>query len=229
MCEKLDRANSSATAFSMFSAFVAEYMSVVMGVRTFKIPYLVETVPDFYSSNSLKVILLAACFAVAGSLFCVLLHKSEHAFKKWFKNPYIRVCVGAAAVIALTFLLGTNAYLGLSEELIHASFTEAQGFQHFLFFDKLVTGILSKPLEGCKGLGPELCAACGMVGVFCAVTNSPISSILISLELFGFAGMPYYCITIAVSYLLSGYQSLYKEQKIVYSKTENRYVNRTTE
>lgn len=232
----------------MFSAFVAEYMSVVMGVRTFKIPYLVETVPDFYSSNSLKVILLAACFAVAGSLFCVLLHKSEHAFKKWFKNPYIRVCVGATAVIALTFLLGTNAYLGLSEELIHASFTEAQGFQHFLLkmlFTCLtlcvgfkggeivpslfIGATLGSAMSAVLNLPPELCAACGMVGVFCAVTNSPISSILISLELFGFAGMPYYCITIAVSYLLSGYQSLYKEQKIVYSKTENRYVNRTTE
>ena len=232
----------------MFSAFVAEYMSVVMGVRTFKIPYLVETVPDFYSSNSLKVILLAACFVVAGSLFCVLLHKSEHAFKKWFKNPYIRVCVGAAAVIALTFLLGTNAYLGLSEELIHASFTEAQGFQHFLLkmlFTCLtlcvgfkggeivpslfIGATLGSAMSAVLNLPPELCAACGMVGVFCAVTNSPISSILISLELFGFAGMPYYCITIAVSYLLSGYQSLYKEQKIVYSKTENRYVNRTTE
>ena len=88
---------------------------------------------------------------------------------------------------------------------------------------------LGSAMSAVLNLPPELCAACGMVGVFCAVTNSPISSILISLELFGFAGMPYYCITIAVSYLLSGYQSLYKEQKIVYSKTENRYVNRTTE
>jgi hypothetical protein len=33
---------------------------------------------------------------------------------------------------------------------------------------------------------------------------------------------------VAVSYLLSGYYSLYKEQKIVYSKTENKYVDKHT-
>ena len=65
-----------------------------------------------------------------------------------------------------------------------------------------------------------------MVGVFCAVTNSPITSLLIAAELFGFNGMPFYCIVVAVSYLLSGYYSLYKEQKIVYSKTENKYVGK---
>ena len=78
------------------------------------------------------------------------------------------------------------------------------------------------------GLPVDICAACGMVGVFCAVTNSPISSLLIAFELFGFAGMPYFCTVIAVSYLLSGYQSLYKAQKIVYSKTENKYIDRNT-
>lgn len=67
-----------------------------------------------------------------------------------------------------------------------------------------------------------------MVGVFCAVTNSPIASLLIAAELFGFNGMPFYCIVVAVSYLLSGYYSLYKEQKIVYSKTENKYVDKHT-
>lgn len=239
---------SAALVPCMFSAFVAEYMSVVMGVRTFKIPYLVDSVPNFYSINCLKIILLAACFALAGSLFCVLLHKSEHTFKKWFKNPYARVCFGGVAVVALAFLLGTTEYLGLSEGLMHASFNEAQGFQHFILkmiFTCLtlcvgfkggeivpslfIGATLGSAMSVVLNLPPNLCAACGMVGVFCAVTNSPISSILIALELFGFAGMPYYCITIAVSYLLSGYQSLYKEQRIVYSKTENKYVNRSTE
>ena len=42
------------------------------------------------------------------------------------------------------------------------------------------------------GMPVDICAACGMVGVFCAVTNSPISSLLIAFELFGFAGMPYF-------------------------------------
>ena len=76
------------------------------------------------------------------------------------------------------------------------------------------------------GLPVTLVAACGMVGVFCGVTNCPITSLLISFELFGFEGMPYYLTTVVVSYMLSGYYGLYHSQKIMYSKTETNFVNR---
>ena len=49
---------------------------------------------------------------------------------------------------------------------------------------------------------------------------------LIAFELFGFAGVSYYLIAIAVSYSLSGYYSLYKDQTIVYSKYKAKYVNK---
>ena len=65
-----------------------------------------------------------------------------------------------------------------------------------------------------------------MVAVFCGVTNCPITSMLIAFELFGFAGVSYYLIAIAVSYSLSGYYSLYKDQTIVYSKYKAKYVNK---
>jgi len=78
------------------------------------------------------------------------------------------------------------------------------------------------------GLPVELATACGMVGVFCGVTNCPITSLLISFELFGFEGMPYYLITVAVSYMLSGYYGLYHAQKIMYSKTETHFINTIT-
>ena len=74
------------------------------------------------------------------------------------------------------------------------------------------------------GMPTPLITACGMVGVFCGVTNCPITSLLIAFELFGFAGMPYYLVTIAVSYMLSGYQGLYKAQRIVYSKTKTEFI-----
>ena len=70
------------------------------------------------------------------------------------------------------------------------------------------------------GLPMEIAVACGMIGVFCGVTNCPITALLIAFELFGFAGMPWYLTTVAVSYLLSGYGGLYGKQKIVCSKTQ---------
>lgn len=70
------------------------------------------------------------------------------------------------------------------------------------------------------GLPVQLAAACGMTGVFCGVTNCPITALLIAFELFGFEGMPWYLTTVAVSYLLSGYGGLYRKQTIVCSKTQ---------
>mgnify|MGYP002225625870 CR=1 FL=1 len=57
-----------------------------------------------------------------------------------------------------------------------------------------------------------------MTAVFCGVTNCPVTSILIAFELFGFQGVSYYLLAVAVSYAVSGYYGLYKDQTIVYSK-----------
>ena len=68
-----------------------------------------------------------------------------------------------------------------------------------------------------------------MTAVFCGVTNCPITALLISLELFGFGNAYYFLLAVAISYMLSGYYSLYHSQTIVYSKFENRYVNKKAE
>ena len=73
-----------------------------------------------------------------------------------------------------------------------------------------------------------LSAAAGMAALFCGVTNCPITAMLISFELFGFSGVAYYLIAISISYSLSGYYSLYKDQAIIYSKYKARYINRKT-
>ena len=78
------------------------------------------------------------------------------------------------------------------------------------------------------GFSPTLCTAVGMSAVFCGVTNCPITSLLISFELFGYDGMPYFLLAIAFSYMLSGYFGLYQSQKIVYSKYKTNYINKKT-
>ena len=231
----------------VFSAFAAQGIALLLKVRTVTPPYLVESVPNFYSVDSIKAIILAIACALAGALFCIVLHNGEHYLKKWFPNPYVRVVAGAAGVIILYFALRTDAYLGLGTGVIQASFKETAGPQMFLLkmlFTALtlcvgfkggeivpslfIGATLGSFMSTILAAPTDICAACGMVGVFCAVTNSPITSLLIAAELFGFNGMPFYCIVVAVSYLLSGYYSLYKEQKIVYSKTENKYVDKHT-
>mgnify|MGYP000509013695 CR=1 FL=1 len=47
-----------------------------------------------------------------------------------------------------------------------------------------------------------LMAACGMLALFVGVTNCPISTLLIGFEMFGYEAMPYFVLSIAVSFTL---------------------------
>ncbi len=224
---------------SLIAHFVAGY---------FKLPpekFVVAEVPVMEPVHFFKLILFGALVGGVSILFCVALHKTEHLYKKCLKNKYIRIAVAGVSVIMLTVLFGME-YLGTGMELIehifHSGDVNWYSFILKILFTAITLGAGFKGGEivpsfcigaafGCAvaslfGLPATLVAACGMVGVFCGVTNCPLTSLLISFELFGFEGMPYYLVTIAVSYMLSGYYGLYHAQRIMYSKTETNFVNK---
>ena len=68
----------------------------------------------------------------------------------------------------------------------------------------------------------------GLVALFCAVVNCPLAALALAIELFGGGGLLLFAAACAVSYLLSGYYSLYSGQHIIYSKLRAEYINRTT-
>ena len=237
----------SALVPCVFSAFIAQEISVFLHVRTLTTPYNIVDLPNFYSWDTCKIIIIAIVFAIAGALFCTLMHRTEALYARFLPNRYLRVAVGGCLVVLLYLILGTDAYLGLGDTVIQSSFDRAAGYEEFILkmiFTALTLGAgykggeivpsffigatLGSALSTLIGMPVDLCAACGMVGVFCAATNCPITSFIIAFELFGGKGMPFYCIVIAICYLMSGYTSLYKEQRIAYSKTENKYINRQT-
>ena len=65
-----------------------------------------------------------------------------------------------------------------------------------------------------------------VMGVF--VVARQTSFFTHTLSEIGFSGAAYYLIAISISYAVSGYYSLYKDQTIVYSKYKARYINRKT-
>lgn len=75
------------------------------------------------------------------------------------------------------------------------------------------------------GLDPCFGAAIGLVALFCGVVNTLITSIILSVELFGAGNIVLFAIACGVSYMESGYYSLYKSQKIMYSKLKTEYIN----
>lgn len=210
--------------------------------------FVIAKIPAFTIHSAITISVLAILCAAVSILFCVILHQSEYLYKKFFKNPYLRVFVGGCVVIALTLLVGDQTYNGAGmnyiEEIMHTGTVIPFAFLLKMIFTAATLGAGYKGGEivptlfigasfGClvgniMGFSPTLCAAVGMVSVFCGVTNCPISSLLISFELFGYDGMPYFLLSIAFSYMLSGYYGLYHSQKIIYSKYKTNYINRKT-
>nr|MCR5668242.1 chloride channel protein [Lachnospiraceae bacterium] len=125
---------------------------------------------------------------------------------------------------------GTAHWQDFLLKIIFTSLSLAAGYKGGEIVPTFVIGATFGGFIGpLLGLSPAICAACGMGAVFCGVTNCPITSLLICLEIFGMDGMPYFLLSVALSYMMSGYYGLYRSQKIVYSKYRSNYINKDTE
>ncbi len=227
----------------VFSSLVASKFATHMGIgpNVFKIRHM----PLFEIVPSLKVIGLALCCAALSVVFCMALHSLGDFYRNKLKNPYIRIIVSSLVIILLTIILQTDDYMGAGVPVIQRAIqenVEPLAFVWKIVFTALTLEAGFKGGEivpsffvgatfGCLfghivGISPSLCAAVGMMSVFCGVTNCPITSMLIAFELFGYHGVPFFLLGISVSYLMSGYYGLYHDQTIVYSKYKTEYINR---
>lgn len=230
----------------VISALVAKGLASYFGVTNEF--FLIEHIPDFGVLSAVKISVLAVLCAVLSILFCVAIHSAEKLYKKYFKNPYIRIFAGGCIVLIVTLLIGSQTYNGTGMNIIEkcidgtvrpeafilkillTALTIGAGYKGGEIVPAFCTGAAFGCLFGnILGFSPTLCAAVGMTSVFCGVTNSPITSLLISFELFGYDGMPYFLLAISFSYMLSGYFGLYHSQRIVYSKYKTNYINKNTQ
>lgn len=227
------------------SALTAQSIAKYFGIAGTH--FALGELPDFTIASGGKMLLMSVLFACVSILFCVALHTASRLYTTYFENPFIRIFIAGLLVIALRFIFQTTDFLGAGAPVIASSFTARCAWYVFLLkilFTSVTLGggfkggeivptlfigaTLGSFLSGFFGLPAGLCAACGMVSVFCGVTNCPITSLILTIEMFDMAGMKYCALCIAVSYLLSGYYSLYNSQKIMYSKYRTEFINRNT-
>ena len=201
----------SALVPCVFASLVASALANRFGV--FAEHFGTVEVLRFQLIPALKICLLGILVAMLSVAFCKLLHVTGDLYKKWFQEAI----AGEAAPYA--FIL----------KMLFTALTLGAGFKGGEIVPSFAIGATFGCLFGTLvGLPPSLCAAIAMISMFCGVTNSPIASMIIGFELFGFDIMKYLLICVSISYALSGYYSLYREQRIMYSKSEARYVNHET-
>ncbi len=232
----------SALVPCIVASLVASRFASDMSIRP--VHFTIINKPEFTLPNAGKTVVLALICAAVSVLFCLAMKYISITYKKYLKNGYVRVVAASFIIVGLSALLQTTDYLGAGVDVINRAISgEADNFAFLLkiLFTALTLGAGFKGGEivpsffigatlgcvfgGLAGLSPSLCAAIGMVSVFCGVTNCPISSLLISFELFGDDVKAYFLIAIAISYMMSGYYSLYHDQKIIYSKSKTKYIN----
>lgn len=221
---------------SFASALVAYLVAIRLGVHPER--FNVDVVPEMTVESIGKVVAAAVIAAVVSIVFCLAMKHSHKAFEKYIRNPYIRVVTGGVAVIAMTLLVGTNDYNGsgmhIIEGIFHGEEVSKVAFILKIIFTAVTIGCgfkggeivptlfigatLGFAMADIVGLPVAFCAAIGMMALFGSVTNCPIATVFLALEMFGGEGIIFYALAVFVSFVLSGYFSLYTGQKIVFSK-----------
>ena len=207
---------------------------------------VIGSIPTIELLTIFKVIVLAVLCAAVSMLFCLTLKKTHKLYDK-IPNKTAAAIVGGLAVAILTFIIGTTDYNGAGMDVIGravAGEAEYEAFILKIIFTALTLGagfkggeIVPTLFVGATfgnvagklfGLGGSFGAGLGMAALFCGVTNCPLTSLILSIELFGTEGLIYYAVACAVSYKLSGYYGLYSAQKIVYSKHRPEFIDKKT-
>ncbi len=230
----------------MVSSLTAAHLASFLGASAESFP-LSQSFPLTAANLGVTVLISVLC-AVMSILYCIALRRGGKLWAKTVPNPYVRAAVGGVLVVLLALLLNTRDYNGAGMDVISdavAGHALPLAFLLKLLFTvvtmtsgykggEIVPAMFIGATLGCVvgnlfGLTPGLCAAVGLISMFCGSLNCPISSIFLGIELFGAFNVQFFGIAAAVSFILSANFGLYKEQKIVYSKLHPVFINRYTD
>lgn len=219
----------------IFASLVSYKIAAALGVQALNFNLgIAQILSILYVA---KIVGLAILCALVCIFFCSIMRRTRRTFAERVKNDYLRIVIGALLVIGLTWMIGTPQYNGVGiTGILNALAGKATGSEFFwkALFTAITLGVGFKGGEivpaffigatfGCVvgpllGLPAPLSAALGLVGVFCGTVNCPLTSFVLSIELFGSDHLLLFAIVCGITYALSGYYSLYGTQRIVYSK-----------
>ncbi len=227
---------------SMLSALAGYWMAQLFGLHP--VHFSGIPIPSFSPEMLAKTAALAVLCAVCSILFCYVMKKTHHLADKLLPDSLLRGFAGGAVIVILSLIIGSRDYNGAGMEIIESALggqARPEAFLVKMIFTAITIAVGFKGGEivpaffigstfGCVvapilGIEPAFGAAIGFVALFCGAVNCPLASIMLALEVFGAEGILLFAMAAAVSYMMSGCFGLYSKQKIVYGKTEARYLD----
>lgn len=219
------------------AAFVASRVSFALGVHAET--YILDAAAALNISNIAGFAVLALLVSLLGIAMCKIFHEAEHLAQHHLPNPFVRIAVGGVLITVMTLIVGDHRFNGAGMDmalnavaghtdwynfllkLLFTAVTLAAGFKGGEIVPTFCIGATFGCLiGGFLGLDPGIAAAVGLVGLFCCATNSPLASIVLSVEMFGGANLYLFALVCVICFVLSGHSGLYASQIIQFSKAE---------
>ena len=217
-------------------SYLANFVTQLLGFKHER--YAISSIPDFDARFLFVFLIAAVCLGLIGKLFALGIKYVKLAYSKIFKNYLLAAAVGAAIVSLLIFALGLNDFEGLSTWMQGTAFkgdakwydmpakylltvlTLGAGFQGGEVTPMFDMGASFGSWFGCVcGFDPTFFAAIGFVCVFAAAINTPITAIVLGIEVFGASAAPYFVLAVLISFIASGNTTIYPSQKFPVDKS----------
>ena len=183
------------------------------------------------------VLVLAVAVGLLGILMCLVFHEAEHLAAKRIPNAWVRIALGGCLIALFTVLVGDMRYNGAGMDMalgavegeakwfdfllkmLFTAVTLAAGFKGGEIVPTFCIGAtFGCVVGGLLGLDAGICGALGLIGLFCCATNSPLASIVLSIEMFGGANLHLFALVCVICFVLSGHSGLYASQIIQFDK-----------
>ena len=219
------------------AAFVASRISGLMGVHAET--HMIAQAFSITLANCWQYLVLAVLVSLLGIAMCAFFHQAEHFAAHHLPNPFVRILVGGALVTGMTLLVGDHRFNGAGMDMALNAVGGNADWYSFLMKMLFTAVTLSAGFKGGEivptfcigatfgcvlgsilGLNPGMAAALGLIGLFCCATNSPLASIVLSIEMFGSTNLHLFAFVCVICFVLSGNSGLYASQIIQFSKTD---------
>ena len=219
------------------AAYIASRVSLSLGVHAETFILIQEF--NMTLANCWQYLVLAVLVSLLGIAMCWFFHQAEHFAAHKIHNPFVRIAVGGAIITALTLLVGDHRFNGAGMDMALKAVGGEADWYSFLLKMLFTAVTLSAGFKGGEivptfcigatfgcvlgsllGLDAGFAGALGLIGLFCCATNSPMASIVLSIEMFGSSNLYLFAFVCVICFVLSGNSGLYASQIIQFRKAQ---------
>jgi H+/Cl- antiporter ClcA len=220
---------------SVVAALIGHLTASLLGIP--EMNFVASPFPKFDSTLFLLSLVAGGIFGIVSVIFVECLNGGKRLLHYLPASPPVQGAIGGTLLLGIGWLVSPEV-LGLGKETIQRAL-EGGTIVWALILGKILTTSLTLNSGGSGGIvlpicfvgatsgsalgwilgqDPSLFAALGLTGLLAGAINTPMTAVILGLELFGLASGPYLLLSCTIAYLLSGHRSAIPTQLLQFTK-----------